>query len=131
MDGQPPISADQDDDAVSFGVGYRAHGRVAVIALPERVETACILALASRSERALHAGTRAIAVDLRATHHIGTHTLSELGIALLRISRQTPALAVVGADPRVRWVLELCDIKGLALHATIGDALAQGRAGVT
>ena len=84
MDGQLPISADQDDDAISFGVGYRAHGRVAVIALPERVESACILALASRSERALHTGIRAIAVDLRATHHIGTHTLSELGIALLR-----------------------------------------------
>jgi anti-anti-sigma regulatory factor len=116
-------TADQEDHAVS----YQIRGGVAVIALPARVEAVSVLALRSRSERALVTGSRAIAIDLRATDHIDTPTLSELGAALHRISRHNPKLAVVGADLRIRWVLELCDIEGLQLHATMRVALAHLR----
>jgi len=112
----------------SAGVRYQTSGSVTVITLPERVEAACVLALRNRSERAFVSGSRAIAVDLRAMLHIDTHALSELSIALRRIGRHNPTLAVVGADPRVRWVLELCDIEGLQLHPTMSGALAHVRA---
>jgi anti-anti-sigma regulatory factor len=116
-------SADQGDQTVS----YQAHGSVAVIALPARVEAASVLTLRSRSERALVTGSRAIAIDLRTTDHIDTPTLSEFGAALRRISHHKPMLAVVGADPRVLWVLELCGIDGLQLHPTMRGALAHLR----
>jgi anti-anti-sigma regulatory factor len=116
-------SADQEDHAVSD----RTDGDVAVIALPGRVEAISILTLRSRSERALATGSRAVAVDLRATDHIDTPMLSELAAALHRISRHNPTLAVIGADGRVRWVLELCGIEGLQLHPTMRGALAHLR----
>ena len=116
-------ATDQEDQTVS----YQAHGSVAVIALPARVEAVTVLALRSRSERALVGGSRAIAIDLRATDHIDSPTLSDLVAALHRISRHNPKLAVVGADVRVRWVLELCDIEGLQMHATMRAALAHVR----
>jgi anti-anti-sigma regulatory factor len=116
-------AAEQDDQIVS----YQAHGNVAVIALPSRVEAVSVLALRSRSERALDGGSSAIAIDLRATDHIDSPTLSELGAALRRISRHNPKLAVVGADVRVRWVLELCGIEGLQMHQTMRGALAHIR----
>jgi anti-anti-sigma regulatory factor len=116
-------AADREDRLVS----YQTHGSVAVIALPARVEGVSVLTLRSRSERALVAGTRAIAIDLRATDHIDTPTLSELVAALHRISRHKPKLAVVGADVRVRWVLELCGIDSVQLHPTMRAALAHIR----
>jgi anti-anti-sigma factor len=116
-------AAEQEDQSVS----YQAHGSVAVIALPARVEAVSVLALRSRSERALVSGSRAIAIDLRATDHIDSPTLSELIAALHRISRHNPKLAVVGADVRVRWVLELCGIEGLQMHPTMRSALAHIR----
>ena len=108
-------------------MSYQARGSVAIIALPARVESVSVLTLRSRSERALVTGSRAIAIDLRATDHIDTPTLSELGAALRRISRHNPKLAVVGADVRVRWALELCGIEGLQLHPTMRGALAHLR----
>jgi anti-anti-sigma regulatory factor len=118
-------AADREDQAV----GYQAHGSVAVIALPARVEAVSVLALRSRSERALVTGSRAIAIDLRATDHIDTPTLSELGASLHSISRHKPKLAVVGADPRVVWALEQCGVEGLQLHRTMRGALAHLRGG--
>ncbi len=108
-------------------MSYQAHGNVAVIALPPQVDAVAVLALRSRSERALVAGSRAIAIDLRATEHIDSPTLSELVAALHRISRHNPKLAIVGADVRVRWVLELCGIEGLQIHPTMRGALAHMR----
>jgi anti-anti-sigma regulatory factor len=116
-------TADEEESAVSV----QTRGDVAVIVLPARVEAVSVLTLRSRSERALVTGSRAIAIDLRATDHIDTPTLSELGAAMHRISRHNPKLAVVGADLRVRWVLELCDIDGLQLHPTMRAALADLR----
>jgi len=112
-------------------VSYQAHGGVVILALPERVEAASILALRSRSERAILTGSRAITIDLRATHHIDTPTLSELGRALHRISLHGPRIAVVGADPRVQWVLDSCDIDGLRLYPTMSSAFAHVRANPT
>jgi anti-anti-sigma regulatory factor len=83
-------------------VSYQARGRVVIIALPARVESASILALRSRSERAILSGSHTITIDLRATHHIDASTLSDLGNALDRISLHSPTIAVVGADPRVQ-----------------------------
>ena len=103
------------------GRGDLDHGSGAVIALPARAEADCIVALRSRGERSLAAGTRAITIDLRAVQHIDTQTLSELIVVLAAFSRQRPELGIVGADPRVRWVLELCDIAGLELHPTMSD----------
>ena len=113
----------EDRDATTRGLGYQARGSVAVIALPSRADSACVLALRSRSERALVTGSRAIAVDLSATEHIDTRTLSELSIVLRRISRHRAKVAVVGADARIRWVLELCGIDELEFHPTIRRAL--------
>lgn len=107
--------------------GPRGHGSDAVIALPARAETDCILALRSRGERALATGTRAITLDLRTMQHIDTQTLTELIIALRRLSHHHPELCIVGADPRVRWIVELCDIEGLALHPSMRSARAHLR----
>ena len=54
----------------SLALGYQTRGPAAVIALPERAEAGTVFALRSRSERALSAGHRWIAVDLRAVDHI-------------------------------------------------------------
>ncbi len=113
--------------AVSPQLGYQARGSIAVITLPARVEADCIPALRSRCKRARDSGSRVIAVDLRALRHIDTHTLSELGMALRAISRHKAKLAIVGADPRIRLMLELCGIDGVEFHPTMKRALAAVR----
>ncbi len=107
---------------------YRRRGAVAVIALPPRADAECILALLRHSEQALVAGNRLIAVDLSATDRLDTRTLGELGVALRAISRHRVAVTVVGADPRIRQVLELCEIEGLGFHRTIRGARAAAHA---
>ena len=109
-------------------IGDRGRGSDAVIVLPARAENDCILTLRSRGERTLATGTRAITIDLRTMQHIDTQTLTELIIALRRLSHHHPELYIVGADPRVRWMLELCDIEGLELHPTMRSARAHLRA---
>jgi anti-anti-sigma regulatory factor len=96
-----------------------ARGAVVVIALPARVASANVRVLRSRSERALVAGHRAVAVDLRAVDNLDTQTLSELCCALRRIARHGAKVAIVGADVRVRSAIELCDIAGIELHLTL------------
>ena len=104
-------------------LGYRLRGSVAVITLPAHVEPDCILALRSRGVRAVGGGSRAVAVDLHALGRIDTDTLSELAIALRTISRHRATLAIVGADPRIRLMLELCGIDGVEFHPTVRRAL--------
>jgi anti-anti-sigma regulatory factor len=112
----------------SLALGYETRGPAAVIALPERAEAGTVFALRSRSVRALSAGHRWIAVDLRAVDHIDTPTLAELCVALRQIGAHGHRLAIVGADLRVQWVLELCDIDGIELHPTLKSALDGSRA---
>jgi hypothetical protein len=87
----------------SPGLGYRTRGRAAVIALPQRAEAGSVFTLRSRSERALNAGHRWIAVDLRAVDDIDTPTLAQLCAALRQISAHGHRLTIVGADLRVQW----------------------------
>jgi anti-anti-sigma regulatory factor len=103
------------------------YGSASVIALPRLADADCVLALRSRSERALATGSGSIAVDLSATDHIDTPTLCELSTALRMISRHKAKIAVVGADTRIRWVLEVCGIDGVGFHATMRGALAEMR----
>jgi len=113
---------------VSLALGYQTRDSVAVIALAHPAVAGSVLALRSRSERALAANSRTIAIDLTAADHIDTQTLSELCAALRTIGRHNATLAVVSTDARVRWVLGLCDIDKLELHPTIRSALARSRA---
>jgi anti-anti-sigma regulatory factor len=106
----------KDDDFVSIVRGRRTRDPVEVIALAEPVVAESVLALLGRSERALVDGGT-IVIDLRDLHRIDTQTLSELCAALHKVNPQGAKLAVVGADPRVQWVLALCDIDGLELHS--------------
>ena len=106
-------------------VEHRMWGSTAVITLPAHVQADSIRALHGRSERALGAGCSALAVDLRAAQHIDAQTLCELGSALQKSSRHKATLAIVSADPRVRWVLDLCGIDGLSLHSSMRRALAE------
>lgn len=85
----------------SPALGYQTRGPAAVIALPKRAEAGTVLALRSRSERALNAGHRWIAVDLRAVDHIDTPTLAELCVALRQISahgHRLRSLALISAS---------------------------------
>lgn len=102
---------------------YQTHGSVAVIAVPDHADADTARAVGARIRDALVAGHRWIAVDLSAVHHMSTRTLSELCVGLRRVGSAGRRLAVVGADPRVEWVLGLCDISGLELHRTVGSAL--------
>lgn len=50
---------------------------------------------------------------------MSAQVLSEFCAALRQVSGGGARLAIVGADPRVRGVLELCEIDGLELHPTV------------
>jgi anti-anti-sigma factor len=108
---------------VSPELEHQTQGSVAVIALPDHADADTARAVGARIRDALVAGHRWIAVDLSAVHHMSTRTLSELCVGLRRVGSAGRRLAVVGADPRVEWVLGLCEIRGLELHRTIGSAL--------
>jgi anti-anti-sigma regulatory factor len=112
---------------VSPALGDQTDCPVAVIAFPEPASDGSVLALRSRSEQALVTDHRAIVIDLRAAEGIDTQTLSELCAALREISRHGAKLAVVAADQRVGWTLNLCEIDGLELHPTLKNALARSR----
>jgi len=118
----------KDGQVVSPALGYQTRESVAVIALAHPAVAGSVLTLRSRSERALAANSRVLAIDLRAADPIDTQTLTELCATLRTIGRHNATLAVVSTDPRVRWVLALCDIDKLELHPTIRSALARGRA---
>ena len=101
----------------------------AVIAPEGRINAGDILTLRHRSETALVAGIRTIAVDLRAASHIDTGILAELAVVLRAIGRQGLTFAVVGADERIEWVLRFCDIEGVEFHPTLRRALVAARSG--
>ena len=100
---------------MSIGRDHRARDPVEVIALAEPLAAGTMPALLGRCEPALVDGG-VVVIDLRAAPTIDTQTLSELCAVLREISRHGAKLVVVGADPRVQWVLALCEIPGLEVH---------------
>jgi anti-anti-sigma factor len=96
-----------------------------VIALEGEVDPGKVIALQRKINRALDSGRGRVIIDLGAVRSVGAQTLSLFCGALRRLNRGA-ALAIVGADPRVRRVLEGCAIDGLALYPTINAALAAG-----
>lgn len=94
-----------------------------VIALEGEVDPGMVIALQRKINRALDSGRGRVVIDLGAVRGVGAQTLSLFCGALRRLNRGA-ALAIVGADPRVRRVLEVCAIDGLALYPTINAALA-------
>jgi anti-anti-sigma factor len=100
----------------------REVSEVWVIALEGKVDPGTVIALQRKINRALDSGSGGVVIDLGAVS-VGAQTLSLFCGALRRL-RGGAVLAIVGADPRVRRVLELCAIDQLALYPTINDALA-------
>ena len=94
-----------------------------VIALEGEVDPGMVIALQRKINRALDSGSGGVVIDLGAVSGVGAQTLSLFCGALRRL-KGGAGLAIVGADPRVRRVLELCAIDRLALYPTISDALA-------
>jgi anti-anti-sigma factor len=100
----------------------REVSEVWVIALHGEVDPGMVIALQRKINRALDSGS-GVVIDLGAVSGVGAQTLSLFCGALRRLKRGA-VLAIVGADPRVRRVLELCAIDRLALYPTINAALA-------
>ena len=94
-----------------------------VIALEGEVDPGMVIALQRKINRALDSGRGRVVIDLGAVSGVGAQTLSLFCGALRRL-RGGAVLAIVGADPRVRRVLELCAIDRLALYPTMNAALA-------
>ena len=94
-----------------------------VIALEGEVDPGMVIALQRKINRALDSGSGGVVIDLGAVSGVGAQTLSLFCGALRRL-RGGAVLAIVGADPRVRRVLELCAIDRLALYPTMNAALA-------
>lgn len=107
--------------------GFTRRGRAsaAVVALPDRPDGADVHTLQRRVDGALLARRRPIMIDLLAVSYIDTQTLAELCSALRRLTGRGATIAVVGADARVQWVLELCWIDGVELHPTLNAALTR------
>jgi len=96
-----------------------------VIALEGEVDPGMVIALQRKINRALDSGRGRVVIDLGGVSGVGAQTLSLFCGALRRLNRGA-VLAIVGADPRVRRVLEVCAIDGLAVYPTIDAALAAG-----
>ena len=96
----------------------------AVIAVEDPVDAAAVRGLAGRVQRAMAGDARVVVIDLPGDARIDNHTLARLVDAVRGGPRGHRArLAVVSADPRVRWVLELCQIDGVRIHPTLKTAL--------
>ena len=105
---------------------YEADGTAGVISVLNGADRASIAALETRIDELLAAGYGRIVIDLLGLQHPDTKTLSALCAALRRAARnaQDAGLAVVSPHPRLRWVLEQCQIDRLELHHNINAALA-------
>lgn len=77
---------------------------------------------------ALSAGGTVVLIDLRTVTRVDNEALSELCVTLRRFDGAS--LRIVGADARVRGVLELCAISGLEFAPSIKPALARPRTGL-
>jgi anti-anti-sigma regulatory factor len=96
-------------------------------ALADRVAPVGVRALDARLDDVLCLGRRLAVIDLRAVGDIDVPALSKLCVALRNLSSGKAGVAIVGADPRVRWVLELCQIDGLEFQPSTRAALALSR----
>ena len=103
-------------------VACELRGSAAVLAPAGRINRDTILELKRRVGAAVALGHRLIVIDLNGAHLVESQALSEF-CAGLRALRTDARLALVVADLRTRWVLELCAIDGLELHPTIDAAV--------
>jgi anti-anti-sigma regulatory factor len=101
----------------------------AVITLQDGGDPSAIAALKRKIDGALFAGRSVIVIDLLAVSDLDTESLGGLCQALRHANGGATSLAIVGADSRVRWVLELCEISRLEFHPSVKTALAHRRAG--
>jgi hypothetical protein len=101
----------------------------AIIAVQDGRDPSAIAALRRKIDGALFAGRSVLVIDLLAFSDLDTESLSGLCQTLRHASGGATSLAIVGADSRVRWVLELCEISGLEFHSSVKAALAHRRAG--
>ena len=96
-----------------------------MIALEGELDPGMMIALQPKINGALDSGRGRVVIDLGPVTDVGAQTLSLFCGALRRL-KGGAVLAIVGAPPRVRRVLERCAIDGLALYPTINAALAAG-----
>ncbi len=80
--------------------------------------------LAARIDAALSDGHGALVIHLGACAGVGNQTLAQLCSLLRGVSGMGTVVTVSGADPRVRWVLGLCEIHVLEPDPDAGDQLA-------
>ena len=88
-----------------------------IVILENQADAGATLALQQRIADALDAGHRAIVLDLRGAVIAGTATVSALCCALRHVARNDATISVVGVPQHVRRVLELCDIRGVAVRS--------------
>lgn len=100
-------------------------GQVQVIAVEGVPDAGTVAQLEQAVTAALDHGDRHIVVDLIAVTGMTTATLSTLCATLRRLRHRHATLAVVGAQPHVRRVLELVELENLDLAATVRAALAR------
>ncbi|MGH2870744.1 MAG: STAS domain-containing protein [Solirubrobacteraceae bacterium] len=81
-----------------------------VLALDRQADDSSVRELAAGIDAALSDGHRALVIDLGATPSIGNQSLGQLCGLLRGVCEQGTRVTVSGADPRVRWVLGLCEI---------------------
>jgi anti-anti-sigma factor len=98
-----------------------------VIALEGELDPGAIVVFERHVGEALGAGEASVVLDLGAASAVATSSLSLLCVVLRRLCRRGADIAVSGADARVKWVLERCEIKGMTLDPS-GDAAAASSA---
>jgi anti-anti-sigma factor len=106
-------------------LAYHTAGPTPVYAVDGLViDSGTVTELQRRIDQALSDGRRLIVIDLLGAGVMSASVLSMLCAALRQACSGGPRLAIVGADPRVAGIFELCEIDGLELHPTINTALA-------
>lgn len=81
-----------------------------VLALASPSDDHAVRELARRIDAVRSDGHDALVIDLSASAVIGNQTLGQLCSLLRAVSGTGTVVTVSGADPRVRWVLGLCEI---------------------
>jgi len=97
--------------------------QIAIVAMTGELDTD---SLQRRATLSLDAGLEQIVIDLGEVTGISTRTISSLCCALRGVSRRGARLTIVGASPRLRDVIELCELDNVTLHASVDAAIAPG-----
>lgn len=92
-----------------------------VVACQDPLDRSSVHEINRQASEALATGHTVIVIDLGAVTRVDNETLCEICVTLRRLGGVN--LRIVGADRRIRSVLELCAIDGLEFSPSIKRAL--------